>query len=123
MGAIGLIDGTTYEGNNKMHIIVITFLILLLWALSWKRYYKDGRTPFIHSWNWWRNNHFFSRWESIVMTLRSDIIRPLNNTYLWIRRKIRYQWSKLPWSKMYKLKKRIKELEAKLAESARINET
>jgi len=57
------------------------------------------------------------------MVLMADIIRPLNNTYLWIRLKIRHQWNKLPWSKMYKLKKRIKELEAKLAESARINET
>ena len=96
-------------------LIILICLFFILWALGWKRYYSNGRTPFISSWDWWRNNHFLSIKDAAIMVIRADIYRPLNNTYRGLRLKLRWLWGKIPTTKRYKLTKRIEELRGKMS--------
>ena len=96
-------------------IIILICLFFIVWAINWRDLYND-RTPFITNYDWWRNNHYYSKKDSFLMMLRADIYWPFQNMYSWIWLKVNYRWGKCSWSKMYRLRKQCQELELELFE-------
>ena len=75
------------------------------------------------SWNWWRwegdkpgtGLPRYGLWDSAVRTFNSDIMGPINTVYgyFWLKYH-RYGRKYMPWTKMNRMRRRIKRLEAEL---------
>ena len=66
-------------------------------------------------WNWWRHNHSYPFWAAVAQTFRSCVFWPLREIYCWIWIKFSdLNWKYNRFGKMYRLKKKIRELEENL---------